>query len=135
VQGQAEEARGENFKFSSCDRDHYYLRSNRLEFYRTPGGEPAKIVLRQNALFVLGRRVVPLPVYVISLLGQRSRRQPLQTTAGQNAIDGFFVRTLTICARTKIAAIPFWPTCYKNAELAWEFSANFWRADCFIFTR
>ena len=94
VQGQGEDARGENFKFSSCDRDHYYLRSNRLEFYRTPGGEPAKIVLRQNALFVLGRRILPLPVYVISLIGQRSRRQPLQATAGQNAIDGFFVRTL-----------------------------------------
>ncbi len=94
VQGQGESARGEDFRFSSCDRDHYYLRSNRLDFYRLPNGDPERIVLRKNALFVFGRRILPLPVYVISLLGQRSRRQPLQTTAGQNAVDGYFVRSV-----------------------------------------
>jgi len=94
VRGQGQNARGENFRFSSCDREHYYLRSNRLEFYRLPDGRPQKIVLRRNALFVFHREILPLPVYVISLLGQNSRNQPLQTTAGQNATDGYFVRTL-----------------------------------------
>ena len=94
VQGQGDQGRGEDFRFSSCDRGHYYLRSNRLDFYRLPNGDPERIVLRKNALFVFGRKILPLPVYAISLLGQRSRRQPLQTTAGQNAVDGYFVRSL-----------------------------------------
>ncbi len=94
VIGQGEDARGEDFRFSSCDRDHYYLRSNRIDFYRTPSGQPGRIVLRKNALFVLGRKILPLPVYSISLIGQRSRRQPLQTSFGQNNIDGFFARTV-----------------------------------------
>lgn len=92
--GQGENVRGENFRFSSCDREHYYLRSNRIDFYRLPSGQPQRIVLRKNALFILGRKIIPLPVYSISLLGQRSRRQPLQTTFGQNDYDGFFAKTL-----------------------------------------
>lgn len=94
ITGEDETVRGNNFKFSSCLRDHYYLRSNRLEFYRTPTGEPSRVVLRKNALYILGRKVLPLPVYAVSLLGQSSRRQPLQATAGQNDIDGYFVKTL-----------------------------------------
>lgn len=94
VRGQDEKVSGENFKFSSCDRDHYYLLSKRLEFYRTPEGEPERIVLRKNWLHVMGRRILPVPVYVISLLGQRSRRSPLQATFGQNDYDGFFVKSL-----------------------------------------
>ncbi len=94
VRGQGEGARGENFRFSSCDRDHYYIRSNRIEFTRTPGGQPQRIILRKNALFVFGREILPLPVYAISLLGERSRRQPLQTTFGENAIDGYFAKSI-----------------------------------------
>ena len=94
VRGQGEDANGENFRFSSCDRDHYYLRSNRIDFYRTPSGQPGRIVLRKNALFILGREILPLPVYSISLLGQRSRRQPLQTQFGQNSVDGYFAKTI-----------------------------------------
>ncbi|BCM91177.1 hypothetical protein IAD21_03041 [Abditibacteriota bacterium] len=94
VTGQGDNVRGENFRFSSCDRDHYYLRSNRIDFYRLPSGQPQRIVLRKNALFLLGRKILPLPVYSISLLGQRSRRQPLQTTFGQNTYDGFFAKTI-----------------------------------------
>ncbi len=92
--GQGENVRGQNFRFSSCDRDHYYLRSNRIDFYRLPNGQPQRIVLRKNALFLLGQKILPLPVYSISLLGQRSRRQPLQTSFGQNDYDGYFAKTI-----------------------------------------
>ncbi|HEX8464408.1 MAG TPA: hypothetical protein VF627_07300, partial [Abditibacterium sp.] len=85
---------GQDFKLSSCDRNHYYIQSQRLDFYRTPGGQPSRIVLRRNAIYLLGRRIVPLPNYVISLLGSQTRRQPLQATFGQNTTDGYFVRSL-----------------------------------------
>jgi len=94
VRGQGQNAIGENFRFSSCDREHYYLRSNRIEFYRLPNGQPRKIVLRKNDLYVFRRKILPLPVYVISLLGEQAQRQPVQLTAGQNATDGYFVRSL-----------------------------------------
>ena len=94
VLGQGDNGIGENFKFSSCDRDHYYLRSNRIEFYRDPNGQPKRLVLRKNALYIFGQKVLPLPVYVISLVaGAGSRRSPVNATAGQNAVDGFFVRS------------------------------------------
>ncbi len=94
VSGQGDTASGQDFKISSCDRDHYYIKSKKLEFYRNRGGDPSRIVLRRNAIYILGRRIVPLPVYVISLLGANARRQPLQATFGQNSVDGFFARTL-----------------------------------------
>lgn len=93
VIGEGQNVRGENFKFSSCDRDHYYLRSNRLEFYRTAQGDPKRLVLRKNALYLFGRKILPLPVYAISLLAQTTRTQPIQVTAGQNATDGVFVKS------------------------------------------
>ena len=94
VTGDFDTVGGEDFKVSSCDRDHYFIKSKKIEFYRTPGGEPSRIVLRRNAVFLLGRKILPLPVYVISLLGANTRRQPLQGTFGQNSIDGFFARGL-----------------------------------------
>jgi len=94
VRGRGQNAIGENFRFSSCDRDHYYIRSNRIEFYRLPSGQPQKIVLRKNDLYVFRRKILPLPVYVISLLGEQAQRQPVQLTAGQNVTDGYFVRAL-----------------------------------------
>lgn len=94
VTGNYDTAGGQDFQVTSCDRGHYYIRSKRIEFYRTPGGEPSRIVLRRNSVYLLGRRVLPLPVYVISLLGSGTRRQPLQATFGQNSVDGFFARTL-----------------------------------------
>lgn len=94
VLGQGDSGIGENFKFTSCDRDDYYLKSNRIEFYRDQNGQPKRLVLRKNALYVLGRKILPLPVYVIGLLaGAGSRRSPVNATAGQNATDGFFVRS------------------------------------------
>ena len=94
VLGQGDSGIGENFKFTSCDRDHYYLRSNRIEFYRDPSGQPQRLVLRKNALYVLGQKILPLPVYVISLVaGAGSRRSPVNATVGQNDVDGFFVRS------------------------------------------
>ena len=94
VLGQGDNGIGENFKFSSCDRDHYYLRSNRIEFYRDKTGQPRRLVARKNALYVFGRKILPLPVYVIGLVaGAGSRRSPVQATFGQNQIDGFFVRS------------------------------------------
>ena len=102
VLGQGDTGIGENFKFSSCDRDHYYLRSNRIEFYRDPNGEPQRLVLRKNALYVFGRKILPLPVYVISLVaGAGSRRSPVQATVGQNAVDGFFVRSFYDISATR----------------------------------
>lgn len=94
VNGDFDTASGQDFKFSSCDRDHYFIKSKKLEFYRTKSGDPSRIVLRRNAVYILGRRILPLPVYVISLLGANARRQPLQSTFGQNAVDGFFARSL-----------------------------------------
>ncbi len=94
VLGQGDTGIGENFKFTSCDRDHYYLKSNRIEFYRDPNGQPKRLVLRKNALYVLGHKVLPLPVYVIALVaGAGSRRSPVNATVGQNNVDGFFVRS------------------------------------------
>ena len=94
VLGQGDTGIGENFKFTSCDRDHYYLKSNRIEFYRDQSGQPKRLVLRKNALYVLGKKVLPLPVYVIALVaGAGSRRSPVNATVGQNAVDGFFVRS------------------------------------------
>ena len=94
VLGQGDSGIGQNFKFSSCDRDHYYLKSNRIEFYRDPNGQPKRLVLRKNALYVLGHKVLPLPVYVIALVaGAGSRRSPVNATFGQNDVDGFFVRS------------------------------------------
>lgn len=94
VTGDFDTLSGQNFRFSSCDRDHYYIQSKRIEFFRAPGGEPSRIVLRRNAVYVLGRRLLPLPVYVIALAGATTRRQPLQATFGQNTLDGYFVRSL-----------------------------------------
>ncbi len=94
VLGQGDTGIGENFKFTSCDRDDYYLKSNRIEFYRDKNGQPQRLVTRKNALYVLGRKILPLPVYVIGLVsGAGSRRSPVQATFGQNATDGFFVRS------------------------------------------
>jgi hypothetical protein len=94
VTGTYDNAGGSDFRFSSCDRDHYFLESRRIEFFRDPRGNPDRIVLRRNALYVLGQKVLPLPVYVISLQGARSRRYGLQPTFGQNSTDGFFVRSV-----------------------------------------
>jgi hypothetical protein len=94
VTGTEDTVGGQDFQVTSCDRGHYYIQSKKIEFYRTPGGEPSRIVLRRNSIYLLGRRILPLPVYVISLLGSGSRRQPLQATFGQNTTDGLFVRTL-----------------------------------------
>ena len=94
VLGQGDTGIGQNFKFTSCDRDHYYLRSNRIEFYRDPNGQPKRLVLRKNALYVFGKKILPLPVYVIALVaGAGSRRSPVNATAGRNDVDGFFVRS------------------------------------------
>ncbi len=94
VNGDYEDVAGENFKLSTCNRGHYDIRSKKLQFYRNRGGEPSRIVLRRSAVYVYGKKIVPLPVYVFSLLGTSTRRQPLQSTFGQNAVDGYFVRSL-----------------------------------------
>jgi hypothetical protein len=94
VTGSDDTVSGNDFRFSSCDRDHYYIQSKRLDFYRDEQGEPDRIVLKKNKLFVLGQRVAPLPLYVISLQGARSRRVGLQPIVGQNATDGYFVKTV-----------------------------------------
>ena len=94
VLGQGDQGIGENFKFTSCDRDHYYIKSNRIEFYRDQNGQPRRLVARKNALYVFGRKILPLPVYVIGLVsGAGSRRSPVNATVGQNDVDGFFVRS------------------------------------------
>jgi hypothetical protein len=93
VTGKNDEVSGQDFRFSSCDRDHYFLQSKKIEFVRDNEGEPSKIVLRKNGVYVLGARMLALPVYTISLVGQGARRQPLQATFGQNTTDGLFVKS------------------------------------------
>ncbi|HVF11419.1 MAG TPA: hypothetical protein VNA16_11480 [Abditibacteriaceae bacterium] len=85
---------GSDFRFSSCDRNHYYFRCKRIDFYRDTVGEPTRIVLHNNALYVMGRRMVNVPVYTISLTGATSRRIGLQPIVGQNETDGFFVKSV-----------------------------------------
>lgn len=94
VEGDYEDATGSNFKFSSCDRDHYYIKARRLDFFRDAQGQPDRIVLKNNDLYLLKQKVLPLPNYVISLKGARSRRVGLQPIFGQNAFDGYFVKTV-----------------------------------------
>lgn len=94
VTGKEEEVEGSEFRFTSCDRDHYFIEAKHLEFYADKSEQPDRIVLRHNAFYVFHQKVLPLPVYVISLKGGRSRRVGLQPTFGQNAVDGFFVRSL-----------------------------------------
>ena len=85
---------GRNFQVSSCDRDHYFLKSKRIDFYRDGRGEISRIAARRNALYAFGRKIVPLPVYAIALTGERSRRIGLQPTFGYDDINGAFVRSL-----------------------------------------
>lgn len=92
--GNGDDATGTDFRFSSCDRDHYYIESKRLDFYRDANGQPERIVLKKNQLYVLGQRIAPLPVYVIALQGAQARRVGLQPVFGQNETDGFFVKTI-----------------------------------------
>ncbi|HEX8832641.1 MAG TPA: hypothetical protein VF719_00500, partial [Abditibacteriaceae bacterium] len=94
VTGVDDNATGNDFRFSSCDRDHYYIQSKRIDFFRDPNGDPERIVLKKNALYAFGKKILPLPVYVIALAGARSRRVGLQPIVGQNATDGFFVKTV-----------------------------------------
>ncbi len=100
VVGQDENAKGENFSFSSCDRDHYYLRSKSITFRRDENGNPQRIALKKNALYVFGRKLLPIPSFVINLQGQRSRSSALQPTFGQNSFDGFFAKTIYGLAET-----------------------------------
>lgn len=94
VTGDYDTFAGKRFRFTSCDRDHYYLQSKRLDFYRDKNQQPDRIVLRHNALYVFKQKIIPLPVYVIGLQAERSRRIPLQPTFGQNAQDGYFVKSV-----------------------------------------
>lgn len=94
VIGAGDSATGQNFRFSSCDRDDYYLLSKRIDFYRDKNGQPQRLVARKNFLYVLGQRILPLPVYVIALVaGAGATRTPIQSTFGQNATDGYFVKS------------------------------------------
>lgn len=94
VTGNDDEVRGQDFRFSSCEFEHYFIQSRRIDFYRDARGEPDRIVLRRNTLYVLGQKTLALPVYVISLSGSRSRRYGLQPTFGQDAVDGYFVKSV-----------------------------------------
>ncbi len=100
VVGEGEDAKGENFTFSSCDRDHYYIRSKSITFRRDAQGNTERIALKKNAIYVFGRKLLPVPSFVINLQGARSRNSPLQPTFGQNAYDGFFAKTVYGLAET-----------------------------------
>ena len=94
VYGQEDVFKGKNLTFSSCDRGHYWLESKRIDFYRDKSDQPDRIVLRDNALYIFKQKIIPLPVYVISLKADSSRRVGLQTSFGQDAQNGYFVKTL-----------------------------------------
>ena len=100
VVGEGEDAKGENFTFSSCDRDHYYLRSKSITFRRDANGNAQRIALKKNALYVFGHKLLPIPSFVINLQGRRSRSSALQPTFGQNSYDGFFAKTIYGLAET-----------------------------------
>ncbi len=93
---------GTDFSVSSCNRGHYYILSREVRFYRDKEDEPTRIVLRRNSIYVLGKRIVPLPVFSVNLNSGISRRVPLQPTFGQNAYDGVFVKsTYSLAANAK----------------------------------
>lgn len=94
VFGTDQDAGGSDFRFSSCDEDHYDLQTREINFYRDENGRPDRIVLRHNALYVFGHKILPLPNFVYSLQGQRSRRSFLQPQVGRNEVDGFFAKTV-----------------------------------------
>ena len=100
VVGAYEDAKGENFTFSSCDRDHYYLRSKSITFRRDANGNAQRIALKKNALYVFGHKLLPIPSFVINLQGRRGPSSPLQPTFGQNDFDGFFAKTIYGLAET-----------------------------------
>ena len=100
VSGQNEDATGSDFEFSTCELGHYHLRSGRIDFARDANGRPRRIALKRNALYLFGKKILPLPAYVIGLQADRSRRYGLQPTVGQNAIDGVFVKTVYDLAAT-----------------------------------
>lgn len=93
ITGEDERVTGQDFSVSSCDRGHYYFLCREVRFYRDEQNNPTRIVLRRNKLHVLGRSILPLPVFTIRLLGANSRRVPLQPIVGQNSYDGVFVKT------------------------------------------
>lgn len=100
VTGAGGRVTGQDFRVSSCDRGHYYFQSKEVRFYQNRTEEPTRIVLRRNALFVLGRRLLPLPVFTVNLTSGISRRVPLQPIVGQNSTDGVFVKTTYSLAAT-----------------------------------
>ncbi len=100
VTGAAGRVTGQDFRVSSCDRGHYYFQCKEVRFYQDQNSEPTRIVLRRNALYALGRRLIPLPVFTVNLTSGISRRVPLQPIVGQNAVDGVFVKTTYSLAAT-----------------------------------
>lgn len=93
---------GTDFSVSSCKIGHYYILSREVRFYRDSEENPTRIVLRRNSIYVLGKRIVPLPVFSVNLNSGISRRVPLQPIVGQNSYDGVFVKsTYSLAANSK----------------------------------
>ncbi|HEY0072946.1 MAG TPA: hypothetical protein VGB77_02515, partial [Abditibacteriaceae bacterium] len=91
---------GSDFNVSSCEYGHYYILSREVRFYRDRQDNPTRIVLRRNSVHVLGKRILPLPVFTVNLNSGTSRRVPLQPIVGQNDYDGVFVKTTYSLAAT-----------------------------------
>ncbi len=102
ITGASGRVTGTDFSVSSCDVGHYKILSREVRFYRDKEENPTRIVLRRNSLIVLGKRIVPLPVFSVNLNSGISRRVPLQPIVGQNSYDGVFVKsTYSLAANAK----------------------------------
>lgn len=102
ITGAQDQVTGTDFSVSSCNLGHYFILSREVRFYRDRQENPTRIVLRKNSLNVLGKRILPLPVFSVNLNSGISRRVPLQPIVGQNSYDGVFVKsTYSLAANAK----------------------------------
>lgn len=80
--------RATNAHVTTCDlvRPHYEVVSRRVDIY--PGD---KLIARDNDFYVLGRRILHVPYFFLSL---QQRRTPIVPEVGRNDFEGYYSRFL-----------------------------------------
>ncbi len=78
----------DNARVTTCElpTPHYFMTSRRIDIY--PGD---KLVAYDTDVYVLGRRVLHIPWFYLSL---KLRRTPFVPEAGQNDYEGYYLRVL-----------------------------------------
>jgi hypothetical protein len=88
LRGTAEKVHAQDTRVTTCDlpEPHYYLEARSVDIF--PGD---KLIARDIDFYVLGRRVLRLPWFIMWL---RQRQLPFVPTFGQNDYEGYFLRVL-----------------------------------------